>query len=634
MRQAQPSHVPHSGSFAPPGARFRGVLASTFLAAASLLGSGAVHAARAQGCVTLPGGAQVCGAADTVTIAGSAVVVPTYRGIRYAQAPTGALRWQAPQPFTLSGTVNAASFGATCPQGDPDKTARNPPPPPRPPVQPQAEDCLFLNVWTPRGTTATSALPVMVFIHGGAFVEGSGSSPLYRGGYLVQTGNVILVTINYRLGALGFLRAVAGGDTVSGNFGLMDQQAALRWVQANIAAFGGDPARVTLFGESAGAMSAGFHLLDVPTSVPLFRAAIMESNPMGVEYRTSAEAASDGASFVATLCSVMHRKSCTPSLAWLQDSVPADSVLVAEARYEGLPALHRLHQGGLPEGLPWTPAVDGAFVTGQPYRGYAAGMHPKPYVFGMNRDEGVVFAGGAEHTAGILLNAVEYGRILNDVFGKANADTITAFPRRLDLHRPYAATLHTQQKPLDATASAFSQLMNDAFFDCANLASAVAGAATNADSSTASAPLAVYGYLFVRSPIPFNLYGSLDDCTPATGWVCHADELPYVFNSLAYANPLYGNKVAVQTADTAVANGMQRAWTAFATNPYAAPAAGWTAYTAASPGLYAWGSTGSPMLSTLPSTANCSLWQRVPPLGAGYSAAPAARRQARRTVRH
>ena len=138
----------------------------------------------------------------------------------------------------------------------------------------------------------------MLFIHGGAFVKGLGSSPLYDGSAFAARGAVV-VTFNYRLGALGFLSANAlGSGEIGGNFGLMDQQAAMAWVQRNIAPFGGDPKRVTLFGESAGAMSVGLHTFDIPSSGALFAAALMESNPLGIDYLTPVEAGRRGAVFL------------------------------------------------------------------------------------------------------------------------------------------------------------------------------------------------------------------------------------------------------------------------------------------------------------------------------------------------
>ena len=143
-----------------------------------------------------------------------------------------------------------------------------------------SEDCLYLNVWTP-AKSQKEKLPVMVLIHGGAFVRGAGSLPLYNGSALARKG-VIVVTLNYRLGSLGFLShpklAEESPNNTSGNYGLLDQLAALKWVQDNIEAFGGDPANVTVFGESAGAVSI-ISLLASPQSEGLYSQAIVESSP-------------------------------------------------------------------------------------------------------------------------------------------------------------------------------------------------------------------------------------------------------------------------------------------------------------------------------------------------------------------
>ncbi len=163
--------------------------------------------------------------------------------------------------------------------------------------EPQDEDCLFLNVWTPElpesPTSAPgSGRPVMVWIHGGGFTGGSGSVFLYRGGDLVRNGDAVVVTLNYRLGALGFLghRALADGDGHVGNWGLHDQVAALRWVRDNIAQFGGDAANVTIFGESAGGFSVAA-LLGAPSASGLFRRAIVQSGGAHVHGMADAERA-------------------------------------------------------------------------------------------------------------------------------------------------------------------------------------------------------------------------------------------------------------------------------------------------------------------------------------------------------
>ena len=174
-----------------------------------------------------------------------------FRGIPYAVSPVAGLRWRAPQPVPPWRDLrSAAAFGSACQQkaglsleggGDPG---------------PLSEDCLFLNVWTPRAEPGAK-LPVMVWLHGGALIFGAGSLKLYDGAALARQG-VVVVTVNYRLGPLGYFvhpaldRAAPRGPA---NFGLLDQMAALRWVQRNIEAFGGDAQQVTLFGQSAGAQS-------------------------------------------------------------------------------------------------------------------------------------------------------------------------------------------------------------------------------------------------------------------------------------------------------------------------------------------------------------------------------------------
>lgn len=193
-----------------------------------------------------------------------------FQGIPYAAAPVGALRWQppvAPVPWTT--VRDATKPGLRCIQDtrvDPDFG------------RPTGEDCLNLNVWTPDAASPASPRPVLVWIHGGGFLNGS--SDIYNARRLAIRGNIVVVSINYRLGPLGFLAhpALAADRDQLGNYGLADQQAALRWVRDNIAAFGGNPAEVTIAGESAGAISVCDHLV-APESTGLFRGAIMQSGP-------------------------------------------------------------------------------------------------------------------------------------------------------------------------------------------------------------------------------------------------------------------------------------------------------------------------------------------------------------------
>ena len=200
--------------------------------------------------------------------------VKVWRGVRYAAAPVGELRFRAPEPPPRwTEVVDATAFGPACPQ------------PAIPNVQldlgaPQGEDCLSLNVWASSDTRPGDRKPVLVWLHGGAYVLGSGSQPLYDGRRLAGDG-VIVVTVNYRIGAFGFLDLSSFSSSrqrFDSNIGLRDVLAALGWVRDNIAAFGGDPERVTLFGESAGA-GIVTTLLAVPAAAGLFAGAIAQSSP-------------------------------------------------------------------------------------------------------------------------------------------------------------------------------------------------------------------------------------------------------------------------------------------------------------------------------------------------------------------
>jgi para-nitrobenzyl esterase len=196
-----------------------------------------------------------------------------FKGIPYAQAPVGERRWRAPQPLPRwTGTRPATDFGPACIQPSVPATSVYAPTTPLP----TSEDCLSLNIWTPK---QAKKAPVLVWIHGGALLTGSSREALYDGRHLADRG-LVVVSINYRLGALGYLAhpALSAEDPrhVSGNYGLLDQVAALDWVRRNIAAFGGDPANVTIAGESAGALSATY-LMVTPAARPLFRRAIVQS---------------------------------------------------------------------------------------------------------------------------------------------------------------------------------------------------------------------------------------------------------------------------------------------------------------------------------------------------------------------
>jgi para-nitrobenzyl esterase len=192
-----------------------------------------------------------------------------YRGIPYAAPPVGDLRWRPPQSAQKWQGVHLASeYGRACMQSNP--AISNLPAP--------SEDCLFLNVWTP-AKRANERLPVMVWIHGGGFTAGTPAEQLYHAEWLASKG-VVVVSVGYRLGVFGFLAHPAlsaeSDHRVSGNYGLLDMVAGLQWVQRNISAFGGDPRRVTIFGESAGAIAVS-QLCASPLAKGLFQGAISES---------------------------------------------------------------------------------------------------------------------------------------------------------------------------------------------------------------------------------------------------------------------------------------------------------------------------------------------------------------------
>lgn len=227
----------------------------------------------ASACATQSGGAGPVIRAPAGMIMGTTTGdVAVFKGIPYAEAPIGDLRWKPPVPAAPFETVFAASdFGPACIQPRPREGSiyANPP-------ETVSEDCLTLNIWAPEDAATA---PVMVWIHGGSLTAGYSGEPLYDGTALAQAG-VVLVSINYRLGVLGYLAhpelSAESPEGVSGNYGLLDQIEALRWVQRNIAAFGGDPENVTVAGESAGALSV-MYLMAAPDARGLFHKAIAQS---------------------------------------------------------------------------------------------------------------------------------------------------------------------------------------------------------------------------------------------------------------------------------------------------------------------------------------------------------------------
>ena len=299
-----------------------------------------------------------------------------YKGIPYAAPPVDELRWRDPQAvIPWDGVRDCTEFGPKCPQ------------PPYPagsfyerPLGTTSEDCLYLNVWTT--AQAEDRRPVMVWIHGGALTRGAGDIPAYDGAALARQG-IVMVTINYRLGAFGFLAhpklTAESMHTSSGNFGILDQIAALQWVQNNIERFGGDPSRVTIFGESAGSWSVCY-LQATPLSKGLFQRAIGESGGVFdvMPYRNygrygQASAESMGQGFLTTL-------SGNPNDLDAARAKTADEVIAAFSSHRG---------------STWRPNVDGYAFRDDVYTIFAEGrQHDVPVIVGSNADEGTSLLGG------------------------------------------------------------------------------------------------------------------------------------------------------------------------------------------------------------------------------------------------
>ena len=306
------------------------------------------------------------------TLAGSTRV---FLGIPYAAPPVGDLRWKSPAPAAAWTTaLKATQLGRPCPQLNPLSGALD---------STSDEDCLTLNVWTPSRLSASPA-PVLVWVHGGGFVFGSNREPSYDGQVLSEATGAVVVNINYRLGPLGFLahpalKAEDSGHPSTGGYGLEDQRAALAWVKANIAAFGGDPGRVTLFGESAGGISTCMHMVS-PKSKGLFQRAIIESGPCD-SGAAEPEALAQGEQFATALgCDTAGGEA--EILACLRDK-PVDAIMKA------LPSSTDLVFG---EGASWFPVIDGWNLPDVPSKLLESGSFEKvPTILGSNADEGTLF---------------------------------------------------------------------------------------------------------------------------------------------------------------------------------------------------------------------------------------------------
>ncbi len=547
-----------------------GALALGFASAAD--GQGAVSAPSSQmtgdrpACTTATietGAGHVCGlffVADAADGSGRRTV-DAYLGIPYAETTAGVDRWRPPVPVTKwDGVRQATVFGPGCPQDDPS-----------PKKAPQSEDCLSLNVWTPHaegGRNPDGALPVMVYIHGGSFINESSSLPLYDGRRLAATGRVVVVTINYRLGVLGFL---AGAEGLTGNYGFLDQQLALRWVRDNIAGFGGDPQRVTLFGESAGAMSIGLHLV-APGSYDLFHAAIMESNLYGIPYKTPDQAWRFAEAFRLELGCIIDVPDCLRRQ-------PLEAIMMKQTSV--MLTIDAMLAGFAGE-LSWGPVVDSKVISAQPV------MTPigKPTMLGTNLNEGLLFASGQRMSwfGKREVPRIKYEALLDLFFSSNERKGLYDFAR----YRPAAGN----------DTEVLSHLLTDYLFNCPN----------RHVIEQATAP--VFAYQFTHVP-SFKVWPAIELCAPAQQKVCHADELPFVFgNPTSILRQLTPPDDHFTPAERKLSQRMAGYWISFAEkhDPNYSGAPRWPAFTRTDP---IWQVLNTTISRRTDLDANCSFWRSV-----------------------
>jgi para-nitrobenzyl esterase len=448
--------------------------------------------------------------------------VSAFLGIPYAAPPFGPNRMRPPQPVQAwGGERDATGFGPTVPKGDyPPQYARL-----FQEVVIPGEECLNLNVWTP--DTGSAGLPVLVWIHGGSFMNGSGSVGAYNGAAFARDG-VVCVTINYRMSAEGFLFL---GDGIA-NLGLLDQLAALHWVQRNISAFGGDPARVTVAGESAGAMSITT-LLGMPLAEGLFSQAITQSG--AAAHTLTEETARMVGGYLADALGVPADRDEIAAVP-LEKLVRAASDLVVEVQTAADPA--RWGQLALSL-LPFAPAVDGSVLPEAPITAIAAGQGRSVRLLaGSNRDE-----------ARLFLVAAATIDLIDDPTLAAAAGAYGLSADDLAVYRA--------NRPGASPGDILAAVITDWFFGIPAIRVAEARAASGAGGT--------WLYRFDHpAPEDNHRLGA-----------CHAAEIPFVFDAITRddVRPLIGDAPVRAVADQA-----HQVWVDFITsgNP------GWRAYDTAS----------------------------------------------------
>jgi len=444
--------------------------------------------------------------------------VAAFKGIRYAAPPFGPNRFQSPRPSqSWDGVRDAIAYGAV---------------PPQPPyVAPfdwllgdqgrAGEDCLNLNVWTPN--PSRDRLPVMVWIHGGAFMRGSGALATYDGGRFARDG-VVCVTINYRLGADGFLHL---GDGTA-NRGLLDQVAALDWVQENIQAFGGDPARVTIFGESAGAFSVAT-LLSMPRAKGLFARAIAQS---GAAQHTSSVAT---AQMVGR--NLADKLGVAPTMTSI-GAVPLERLVAAQAELSAeLAARPDPARWGevAANGMMFEPVVDGEVVPARPIERIVAGA-----------------GAGVDLMVGTTTEEWRFFLVPGGAIDRVTDDRLVTTARVMGLDVERALPVYRSSRPQATPGDLLGALITDWFFRVPAIRLAEAHARNGGSP---------YLYEFAwRSPLFDGRFGA-----------AHALEIGFVFDNLGREGAM---TLAGDAPPQALADAMHRAWVAFATNG----APGWSSY--------------------------------------------------------
>lgn len=404
-------------------------------------------------------------------------------GVPFAQPPVGPLRWKDPQPPTsLSGIREALHFGPKAMQKPvfSDMVFR---------TQQTSEDCLYLNVWTP-ANSSEAKLPVLVYFYGGGYIAGDGSEGRYDGAALARQG-IVVVTVNYRLGVFGFLALPALSQESphhsSGNYGLLDQQAALAWVHRNIAAFGGDPSRITIGGESAGSISVSAQMAS-PLSRHLIAGAIGESGAMirpTFPAISLKQAEQQGETFL--------EKAGITSLAELR-GLSADSVLDLASR-RGMPI--------------FSPAIDGYFLPESPERIFEEGKQAQvPLLVGWNSAEVPYMA----LMMGQTLTPEHYQAVLHKLYGNRATEALNAF----------------KDQPTSVLVNSATQLASDRFI--------VYSTWKWSELQRLHSSQPVYRYLFAKARPPMvqaTSQSSPWDPAPMKG-AAHASEIEYALGNLGY----------------------------------------------------------------------------------------------------